>query len=132
MTDSEAIIDTVLIFHIADASRWAAAQVAGTYVESTLGRSLEEVGFIHCSTWAQVPSTAALFYTDVTEPLVVLEIDAEALARAGVKVLWEHANPDDAVSPIFPHIYGALPPACVRRALESSFDAEGLFVIGGG
>jgi glutathione S-transferase len=37
------------VFHIARASDWEDAQATGEYRVSTLGRTLEEEGFIHCS-----------------------------------------------------------------------------------
>ncbi len=124
--------DADRIFHIADAGQWAATASPGPYVQSTRGLSLGQVGFIHCSTWEQVVPTAHLFYADVAAPLVVLEIDVEALAKAGVEVRWERAKPDDGSSPLFPHIYGALPTACVSRVLAASFDPRGEFAVSAG
>lgn len=119
----------IRILHIAEAAQWFAAQSAGEYAQSTRGLSLQQVGFIHCSTWEQVVPTAIQFYADVALPLVVLEIDVEALAAAGVEVRWEHANADDDSSPLFPHIYGALPTACVCQVREAAFDINGVFRI---
>lgn len=117
------------IFHIAENVQWAAAAAEGSYVQSTRGFSLAQVGFIHCSTWERVAPTAEHFYADLHQRLVVLEIDVAALAAAGIELRWEHANRDDQSSPIFPHIYGALPTACVCRVLAATFDARGAFVI---
>jgi uncharacterized protein (DUF952 family) len=44
------------IFHIASRADWTAAKADGEYRISTLGRTLEDEGFIHCSTLAQVAS----------------------------------------------------------------------------
>lgn len=117
------------IFHIVETAHWLVADTAGSYEQSTRGLSLEQVGFIHCSAWEQVVPTAQLFYADVDQPLVVLEIDVEALSAADVEVRWEHASPGDSLSPLFPHIYGALPTSCVCRVLAATFDAKGAFVI---
>ena len=53
------------IFHIARQTDWEAAVDAGTYRESTLGRTLEQEGFIHCSQRQQVAGVANAFYRDV-------------------------------------------------------------------
>lgn len=44
---------------------------------STRGRTLQEEGFIHCSTRGQLPAVAAFLYGSYTGPddLVVLVID---------------------------------------------------------
>lgn len=95
------------LYHIALASDWAAAQAAGEYRVSTLGHTLDEVGFIHASYAAQVAATADRFYADVTEPLVLLRIDP---ARLGCDVRAEAAVPG---GELFPHIYGPIPAVAV-------------------
>ena len=92
------------IFHVTRASDWAEALAAGEYRRSTIDRTLEEEGFIHCSTAAQVPGTLGRFYRGLTD-LVRLEIDP---ARLGdVELRWE-GEPD-----AFPHVYGPLQVAAV-------------------
>lgn len=117
------------IFHIVEAGQWTQAEVQGRYTGSTRGLTLAQVGFIHCSWWAQVAPTAEFIYAGVHDPLVVVEIDVDMLEAAGVQVRHEHANPDDASSPLFPHIYGPLPTACVCRVLTAGFDDHGVFVV---
>ncbi|GAA3048300.1 hypothetical protein GCM10010448_34250 [Streptomyces glomeratus] len=48
--------------HITERSLWDAARETGTYQMSTRGRTLQEEGFIHCSTRAQLPRVAAFLY----------------------------------------------------------------------
>ena len=60
------------IFHVALAADWATAQEAGDYRISTLGRTLEQEGFIHASRADQWPGVRERFYAGVTEPLVLL------------------------------------------------------------
>ena len=96
------------IFHIATASDWEAAQASGAYTTSTRGVTLEEEGYIHASRADQWEGVRAAYYADVTEPLVLLEIDTELL---GVPVVEEPPAPD--VEETFPHIYGPLRPAAV-------------------
>jgi uncharacterized protein (DUF952 family) len=86
-----------VLFHIAKASDWAAAQGVGSYAESTLGRTLAEEGFIHCSASSeQVAFVLSSFYAGVSEPLVLLTIDP---ALVGCEVRVEGG---------FPHLYGPL------------------------
>ncbi len=98
------------IFHIALPDDWAAAFTFGEYAVSTRARSLDEVGFIHCSTSTQLVATANNFYGDITE-LVVLTIDVELVPSA---IVWEPPAAD--VEQLFPHIYGPLPIAAVTCA----------------
>lgn len=95
------------IFHIATAADWATAQATGSYRISTLGRTLDEEGFIHASRRRQVDRVCRAFYAEVHEPLVLLEIDPRALA-ADVRL---EAPPGFAET--FPHIYGPVPVAAV-------------------
>jgi glutathione S-transferase len=88
------------IFHIARQGDWAAAEAQGTYRMSTLGLTLDDVGFIHCSYAHQVDGVARALYRDVRD-LVLLTIDTDAV------------EPDIRVergggSERFPHIYGTL------------------------
>ena len=89
------------IFHIARQTDWEAAVDAGTYRESTLGRTLEQEGFIHCSQRQQVAGVANAFYRDV-DGLVLLVIDVD---RVGAEVRYEAVG--GGTEP-FPHIYGPL------------------------
>lgn len=111
------------ILHLATVPDWEAAQAPGEYRVSTLGATIDEVGFIHASTPAQVHATAERFYADVTEPLVVLVLDEDALVAAGVPVVRE----DGGAGELFPHVYAALPVDLVVEARPASFDAEGRF-----
>ncbi len=62
------------IFHITRSRDWAEAQLAGSYRLSTRDRTLEEVGFIHCSYAHQVAGVANAVYRGERD-LVLLEID---------------------------------------------------------
>ena len=97
------------IFHITTATEWDAAVVAGRYTAP----SLDDEGFIHTSTAAQVPGTAARYYADVPD-LVLLEIDPDAVAA---EIRWEDSHGES-----FPHIYGPLEVTAVLgvRPFDSS------------
>jgi uncharacterized protein (DUF952 family) len=90
------------IFHLALRPDWDAAQAAGgPYEISTRGRTLDDVGFIHCCrTIEQVRKVRAAFYADLDD-LLLLVIDTDRLAAP---VRHEPADGD-----VFPHIYGPLP-----------------------
>lgn len=107
------------ILHLAYARDWAAAQSSPAgYQVSTRGAGLAETGFIHGSTAAQLPAVAELVYTGDPEDLVLLVIDLEALAAAGIEVRWE----DGGSGQRYPHIYGPLRPAQVTAVLPAEFD----------
>jgi glutathione S-transferase len=90
------------IFHISTVDDWQAAQRAGDYRVSTLGRSLADEGYIHASRIGQVEGVRAGFYADPGLSLVLLEIDP---TRLGVEVRLE-VPPGGGEA--FPHIYGPL------------------------
>lgn len=113
------------ILHLALESDWNAAVASGSYRVSTRGLTLNEVGFIHASTADPVAGVAALFYSDVTEPLRLLAINADAVRAAGTEVIFE----DDGDGEMFPHIYGPIDPAWVREATPARI-VRGLLVVG--
>jgi len=87
------------IFHIAEASGWAEAQANGLYRRSTLGRTVDEEGFIHCSYWSQVEPVANAYYAGKRD-LLLLVIDP---ARVAPEIRKEAVGLE-----LFPHIYGPL------------------------
>lgn len=101
------------IYHLAEAQHWAAVPDGGVYAESTLGRTFEQEGFIHCSTLEQWPVVRRRFYAGVDRPLVLLEIDERRLPQPPV---WEVGDP--ATGERFPHLYQPLPADAVVAATE--------------
>jgi uncharacterized protein (DUF952 family) len=102
------------LFHIALASDWSAAQQVGEYRISTLGRTLNEVGFVHASYAGQVAGVLAALYSGITEPLLLLAIEPE---RLGCEVRLEEGAPG---GELFPHIYGPIPVAAVTEVTPVS------------
>lgn len=98
-----------MIFHVALRSDWEAAERDGRYEVSTLGRTLDEEGFIHASHEHQVAGVLDRFYSTVTEPLVLLGIEVE---RLGCEVREESVPGSD---DRFPHIYGPIPRDAVTQ-----------------
>ena len=78
----------MLIFHIATAADWAAAQRSGAYTTSTRGVSLEQEGFIHASRRDQVAGVWKRYYADADEQLVLLSIDTERLTSPWREDPW--------------------------------------------
>lgn len=91
------------LFHLAEPDVWEASRAQGTYTASTLGRTLEQEGFIHASYAHQWPATRQRFYGGVTSDLLLLEIDPERLEP---EVVPEVGDPSTGER--FPHLYGPL------------------------
>lgn len=90
-----------VILHIAEAAQWASAKDEGVYLVSTLGKTLAEVGFIHCSGPDQVEHVANAAYVG-QQDLVLLLIDPE---RVRAEIRYESA---EGGLELFPHVYGPL------------------------
>ncbi|MFE1439218.1 DUF952 domain-containing protein [Streptomyces sp. NPDC058739] len=97
------------ILHLTERSLWDAARERGAYEMSTRGRTLQEEGFVHCSSREQLPKVGAFLYGSYDGPdeLVVLVIDP---ARLGVPLKYEAPEPGGEE---FPHVYGPVPVAAV-------------------
>ena len=108
------------IYHVTTPDVWTAAAARGAYRVSTRGRTLAEVGFIHCSYRHQVSRVADLLYPDAEE-LLLLVVEP---SRLGAPLRVENLEGGDE---LFPHIYGPLELAAVvqtarmRRAEDGSF-----------
>ena len=89
------------IFHVATAADWRRTLQTGTYTTSTVGRTLEEEGFIHASRRDQVQGVFDRYYAGLGEDLVLLTIDPTRLTDADVRV---ESVGDDA----YPHVYGPI------------------------
>lgn len=98
------------ILHLTERALWDEARARGTYETSTRGRTLQDEGFVHCSTPAQLPAVAN-FYAGLDD-LVVLVIDPALL---GVPVRYEGAGPG---AEEFPHVYGPIPVQAVVEVRE--------------
>jgi uncharacterized protein (DUF952 family) len=93
------------IYHVATLADWKQAQETGSYATSTYGRTLEQEGFIHAARHDQVPTVRDRHYADVTEPLVVLEIETD---RLDAQVRDERVGEE-----VYPHVYGPVPVSAV-------------------
>ncbi|TDD63665.1 DUF952 domain-containing protein [Actinomadura darangshiensis] len=98
--------DTLL--HIAERTHWESARASGvSYTMSTLGRTLDDEGFIHCSSdLDQVDGVLGRFYGDVhRDDLALLVVD---VSRLDAPVRYEPAGDE-----LFPHVYGPIPISAV-------------------
>ena len=111
------------VFHLALADAWAEAFVSGEYRASTVGATLDEVGFIHLSYEHQVRAVADAFYKGRAD-VMMLAIDP---ARVGAPIVDEVAEGTDEV---FPHLYGPLPVIAVMSALPVPLLDDGRLDLG--
>ncbi|MCC2096683.1 MAG: DUF952 domain-containing protein [Hyphomicrobiales bacterium] len=83
-----------LVYKIATAEQWAAAQTAGVFAGAPVDLA---DGFIHFSTASQTRETAARHFAGA-DGLVLAALDADAL---GADLKWEVSRGGD----LFPHLY---------------------------
>jgi uncharacterized protein (DUF952 family) len=107
------------LFHLADRQQWEAARTVGRYEISTRGKTLREVGFIHCSLRHQVRPVAEAIFA-AADDLVLLVIDGD---RVPAPIEYE-GSPER-----FPHIYGPLPTDAVVAATPVGRDAAGRWIL---
>ena len=103
-----------LIYHICRREEWAAAEATGSYAGSSQDRA---DGFIHFSAADQVAVSAAKHRAGQAG-LVLLTVEAAAL---GAALKWEPSRG----GALFPHLYGELPLAAVRRADDLPLGPDG-------
>src|SRR4051794_20840067 len=113
------------IYHLALRSEWDRVLAsAGIYRRSTLGRSLEDEGFIHCSFGNQVQGIADLVYHGRRD-VILLVINRSAL-DAEVRV--ESAQDGDQA---YPHVYGPIAAEAVVEARDVPVGPDGQLMIDG-
>jgi len=115
-TTSGADMEQGTIFHICRREEWAAA--GGSYAGSSQDRA---DGFIHFSAADQVVASAAKHRTGQAG-LVLLTVDPVHL---GAALKWEPSRG----GALFPHLYGPLPVAAVRRVDDLPLGADGRHVF---
>jgi uncharacterized protein (DUF952 family) len=116
-------VGTDHIFHLAVRAEWQEAVDGGSaYRRSTSGKSLDEVGFIHCSFRDQVQTIADVLYRGRDD--VVLVVIDPTLISGVLRVENLEGGTD-----LFPHLYGALPLDAVVDVHSVAPDAEGRLVL---
>ena len=103
-----------LIYKIAPAALWAAAEPAGVFTGAPVDVA---DGYIHFSTAAQVAGTARKHFHG-QDGLLLVAVDAEAL---GERLRWEPSRHNE----LFPHLYGELDLGAVRAIHDLRSRADG-------
>ena len=106
------------IFHIALTQEWEDAKLVGEYRVSTLGATVEDVGYVHGSFRDQVERIGSSLCSNVSEPVIVLQIDPN---RLSVPVRVENL---EGGSEPFPHIYGPLAIDAVVATMPAQMDSQ--------
>jgi uncharacterized protein (DUF952 family) len=91
-----------LVFKIVATNVWRAAECAGVFEGAAVDRA---DGYIHFSTAAQAPETAAKWFAG-RDDLTLAAVDADALGPA---LRFEPSRG----GALFPHLYGPLPISAV-------------------
>jgi uncharacterized protein (DUF952 family) len=107
-----------LIYKICSEALWREAERAGVFAGAAI--DLED-GYIHFSTAAQAPETAARHFAGQGD-LVLVAIDAGAL---GDGLRWEPSRGGD----LFPHLYGELRLDAVRWVRPLPLGPDGRHVF---
>jgi uncharacterized protein (DUF952 family) len=105
------------ILHITSRTEWEKAKNIGNYRSD----SLTSEGFIHCSTIAQVISSANRFFKH-RQDLVILSIDPD---RVRSEIRYEGVESNN----LFPHIYGELNIDAVLQVTDLESDEDGVFIL---
>jgi uncharacterized protein (DUF952 family) len=107
-----------LIYKICSDALWRRAERAGVFAGAAI--DLED-GYIHFSTAAQAPETAARHFARQGD-LVLVAVDADAL---GGGLRWEPSRGGD----LFPHLYGPLRLDAVRWVRPLPLGPDGRHVF---
>jgi uncharacterized protein (DUF952 family) len=110
-----------MIYHITSASEWATAQEVGTYAPPSLAAE----GFIHLSTEEQTLATAARYYADASD-LVLLWIEEDLLTH---ELRWEAPPDPSRAQERYPHLFGPLDLVEVIDARPFARNDQGDFVF---
>jgi uncharacterized protein (DUF952 family) len=107
------------VYKILPRNAWEAARGAGRFEGSPV--DLQD-GFIHFSTAAQAPETAARHFAG-QDGLVIVGFDAADLGEA---LRWEPSRG----GALFPHLYGVLDPVLALEVRPLSLGADGAPQVG--
>ncbi|AWB20151.1 DUF952 domain-containing protein [Methylobacterium currus] len=108
----------ILIYKICPAALWREAEVAGRFDGAPVDLA---DGFIHFSTAAQAPETAAKHFSG-QDNLLLIAVDAEALGEA---LRFEPSRG----GALFPHLYGPLPLSAVRSVAPLPAGPGGIHIF---
>ncbi|MDX1618793.1 MAG: DUF952 domain-containing protein [Balneolaceae bacterium] len=109
-----------VIFHLVPENEWKSGLNAGQYSPE----SLEEEGFIHCSTGDQVQKVANLHFREATG-LMLIVID-----RASLEPTLKYEASGEQEQEKYPHIYGPLNIDAIIDKIKLEPEEDGTFYIG--
>ncbi|MET9184490.1 DUF952 domain-containing protein [Streptomyces tendae] len=111
-----------MIYHVVPLAEWN-TDPGRPYAPA----SLAEDGFVHCSPDEETTlAVVNAFYRGAPRPLVALLVDEDRLtARCGWEAAAPAPPPGVAEGTLFPHVFGPLDRAAVRRVLEVRWDDGG-------
>jgi uncharacterized protein (DUF952 family) len=110
------------IYHLALAEDWERAQDAeADYAISTIGVTLEQEGFIHCSYADQVQGVADRYYGG-HDDVLLLTLDPSRLAAP-----WQV---DPVGDEAYPHVYGPINPAAIVSVRRLARGPDGRLATG--
>jgi len=102
------------IYKICERTAWEKAEAAGQFAGSSAD---SRDGFIHFSTAAQLPGTAAKHFAGLSD-LMLVAVDGAALGGA---LTWEPSRGGE----LFPHLYAALSLSAVLWERPLADEIEG-------
>ncbi len=103
-------------YHLTPRDHWEGQRSEASY----LPERFADEGFIHCTdTIDEVVAVGNRYYQSDRRPYLLLEIDCAAVSAP---IVYEDEGR------IFPHIYGPLDVAAVRRALGVNREDDGRFL----
>jgi uncharacterized protein (DUF952 family) len=103
-------------YHLTPADWWATSDPTAPL----RAPSLEDEGFIHCTTGAdELVATANRHYRDDPRPFVVLTLDLDLVSAP-----WRLEDPGR----IYPHVFGPIDRAAIIDARPMPRDADGAFL----
>ncbi len=97
------------LHHVLTRDAWDAARKAGVYAPPELARD----GFLHCCTAAQLGFVLQRHFAGVAGLMVIAFETGDVPAT----LRWVKSEPDQDA---FPHLYGPIPCAAVRRAVSAA------------
>lgn len=109
---------TAPVYKIVAAALWRKAEAAGRFEGAPVDLA---DGFIHFSTMAQAPETAAKHFAG-QDDLLLVAVDPE---RLGTALKWEVSRGGE----LFPHLYAALPTSAVIWARPLPLGPDGVHVF---
>jgi uncharacterized protein (DUF952 family) len=103
-----------LVYKIVPAALWRAAEATGVFDGAPVDKA---DGYIHFSTAAQTPETAAKHFAGQRD-LLLVAVEAEAFGPA---MRWEVSRG----GALFPHLHGPLPVSSARSVRPIPMAADG-------